>query len=60
MDAERLGFPDNFFDVVVAQIIITAVPNPDATLSEFARVIRPGGEIVVIRHFGADSGLRRL
>jgi phosphatidylethanolamine/phosphatidyl-N-methylethanolamine N-methyltransferase len=60
MDAERLGFPDNFFDVVVAQYVITAVPNPDATLSEFARVTRPGGEIVLVNHIGADSGLRRL
>ena len=57
MDAERLGFPDNFFDVVVAQYVITAVPNPDATLSEFARVTRPGGEIVLVNHIGADSGL---
>ena len=60
MDAERLGFPDNFFDVVVAQYVITAVPNPDATLSEFARVTRPGGEIVLVNHIGADRGLRRL
>jgi phosphatidylethanolamine/phosphatidyl-N-methylethanolamine N-methyltransferase len=60
MDAERLGFPDNFFDVVVAQYVITAVPNPDATLSEFARVTRPGGEIVLVNHIGAESGLRRL
>ena len=60
MDAERLGFPDNFFDVVVAQYVITAVPNPDATLSEFARVTRPGGEIVLVNHIGADSGLRHL
>src|SRR5215212_9027976 len=28
MDAEKLGFPDNAFDVLVAQYVITAVPNP--------------------------------
>jgi phosphatidylethanolamine/phosphatidyl-N-methylethanolamine N-methyltransferase len=60
MDAERLGFPDNFFDVVVAQYVITAVPNPDATLSEFARVTRPGGEIVLVNHIGAERGLRSM
>src|SRR5437879_2749996 len=43
MDARRLGFPDAFFDVVVAQYVITVVPDPDATLDEFARVARPGG-----------------
>jgi len=59
MDAERLGFPDHAFDVVVAQYVITAVPNPDATLTEFARVTKPGGEIILINHLGAESGLRR-
>ena len=46
MDAQRLGFPDAAFDVVVAQYVITAVPSPEATLDEFVRVIKPGGEIV--------------
>src|SRR3954463_1276636 len=32
MDAQRLGFRDAFFDVVVAQFVITAVPDPEATL----------------------------
>jgi phosphatidylethanolamine/phosphatidyl-N-methylethanolamine N-methyltransferase len=59
MDAERLGFADGFFDAVVAQYVITAVPNPDATLSEFARVTRPGGEIILVNHLGAEAGPRR-
>jgi phosphatidylethanolamine/phosphatidyl-N-methylethanolamine N-methyltransferase len=59
MDAERLGFPDSFFDVVVAQYVITTVPDPEATLDEFARVTRPGGEIVLVNHIGAEAGLRR-
>src|SRR5439155_18302065 len=32
MDAKRLAFPDNSFDVMVAQYVITAVPEPEATL----------------------------
>ena len=60
MDAEHLALPDQSFDVVVAQYVITAVPHPEATLDEFARVIRPGGEIVLINHIGAESGPRRL
>ena len=60
MDAEHLALPDKSFDVVVAQYVITAVPHPEATLDEFARVIRPGGEIVLINHIGAESGPRRL
>ena len=58
MDAQHLGFQDGVFDVVVAQYVITAVPDPEATLNEFARVLRPGGEIVLVNHLGAESGMR--
>jgi phosphatidylethanolamine/phosphatidyl-N-methylethanolamine N-methyltransferase len=59
MDAKHLGFPDGYFDVVVAQYVITAVPEPEATLDEFARVLKPGGEIILVNHIGAETGLRR-
>ncbi len=59
MDAEHLSFPDASFDVIVAQYVITTVPNPEATLDEFARVLRPGGEIVLVSRVGAEAGLRR-
>jgi phosphatidylethanolamine/phosphatidyl-N-methylethanolamine N-methyltransferase len=59
MDAEHLNFPDCSFDVVVAQYVITTVPNPEATLDEFARVLKPGGEIVLVSRVGAEAGLRR-
>jgi len=58
MDAQQLGFADAAFDVVVAQYVITAVPDPEATLDEFARVTKPGGEIVLVNHLGAERGLR--
>jgi phosphatidylethanolamine/phosphatidyl-N-methylethanolamine N-methyltransferase len=59
MDAEHLDFPDNSFDVVVAQYVITAVPDPEAALTEFARVLKPGGEIVILSRVGAEAGLRK-
>ena len=59
MDAQRLGFPDASFDVVVAQYVITAVPDPEATLDEFVRVTKPGGEIVILTRVGAEAGFRR-
>jgi phosphatidylethanolamine/phosphatidyl-N-methylethanolamine N-methyltransferase len=59
MDAQHLGFPDDSFDVVVAQYVITAVPDPEATLDEFARVVKPGGEIILVNHLGAETGFRR-
>jgi len=60
MDAQRLGFRDGVFDVVVAQYVITAVPNPEATLDEFVRVLKPGGEIILVNHLGAEAGLRAI
>jgi len=60
MDAQRLGFADGYFDVVVAQYVITAVPDPEQSLDEFARVVRPGGEIILVNHLGAEAGFRRL
>jgi phosphatidylethanolamine/phosphatidyl-N-methylethanolamine N-methyltransferase len=59
MDVGHLGFPDASFDVVVAQYVITAVPDPDAALDEFARVLKPGGEIILVNHISAEGGLRR-
>ena len=58
MDAQHLGFRDGVFDVVVAQYVITTVPDPEATLDEFVRVVRPGGEIVLVNHLGAEDGIR--
>lgn len=58
MDAEALDLPDNSFDVVVAQYVVTAVPDPEAALDEFVRVVRPGGEIVITTRIGAGKGLR--
>jgi phosphatidylethanolamine/phosphatidyl-N-methylethanolamine N-methyltransferase len=60
MDATKLAVPDASFDVVVAQYVITAVPDPEATLDEFVRVLRPGGEIVLVNHIGAEGGPRKL
>ena len=61
MDACRLGFRDQTFDAVTAQFLITLVPHPEEALDEMARVLRPGGEIVLVNHFGQDSGpLARL
>ena len=56
MDAQRLEFPDNSFDVVVAQYVITSVPDPEATLDEFARVLKPGGEIILMSRVGPKPG----
>jgi phosphatidylethanolamine/phosphatidyl-N-methylethanolamine N-methyltransferase len=59
MDAENLTFPDASFDVVVAQYVVNTVPHPEVALDEFARVLKPGGEIVLINRVGAEEGPRK-
>jgi phosphatidylethanolamine/phosphatidyl-N-methylethanolamine N-methyltransferase len=60
MDAEKLEFPDDSFDVVMAQYVVTAVPNPEAALDEFVRVLRPGGQLIILTRVSADAGMRRF
>jgi phosphatidylethanolamine/phosphatidyl-N-methylethanolamine N-methyltransferase len=56
MDATNLAFPDASFDCAVAPYVLTVVPDPHATLDELARVVKPGGEIVLVNHVGAETG----
>lgn len=60
MDAKHLAFADGTFDAVVAQYVVTAVPEPEATLDDFVRVLKPGGELILVNHIGAESGPRKL
>ncbi|MGH6836630.1 MAG: class I SAM-dependent methyltransferase [Methylocella sp.] len=56
MDAARLAFPDAHFDAVVAPYVLTVVPDPQASLDELARVVKPGGEIILVNHVGSGQG----
>ncbi|MGA7386054.1 MAG: class I SAM-dependent methyltransferase [Methylocella sp.] len=56
MDAARLAFPDAHFDAVVAPYVLTVVPKPHASLHELARVVKPGGEIILVNHVGSGQG----
>lgn len=57
MDAERLAFADAAFDCVVAQFVITLVAEPERVLTECARVVRPGGEIILVNHLYSENGV---
>jgi len=58
MDVEDLRYPDESFDVVIAQYVVTAVPDPEQALDEFYRVLKPGGEIIIATRISAQGGLR--
>lgn len=57
MDAHNLAFPDEAFDCVVAQFVITLVADPERVLSECARVVKPGGEIILVNHLYSERGV---
>lgn len=57
MDAMALEFPDGHFDAVIAPYVLTVVPDAHRTLDEMARVVKKGGEIVLVNHIGAERGL---
>jgi phosphatidylethanolamine/phosphatidyl-N-methylethanolamine N-methyltransferase len=57
MDAMRLGFRDDCFDFVVAPYVISTIPDPRIALDEMFRVTKPGGEIVLVNHIGAEKGV---
>lgn len=43
MSAEKMGFPDNYFDVITAIEVIEHIPGLGSALDEIYRVLKPGG-----------------
>lgn len=56
MDARQLDFADESFDTVAAMHVLSVVPEPERVMAEVARVLRPGGEAVIVNHFARDTG----
>jgi len=56
MDAHELRYEDASFDCVVGQFVITLVADPERVLSECARVVRPGGQIILVNHLYSETG----
>lgn len=54
MDARTLDFPDASFDHIAAMHIMSVVPEPERVMAEMARVLRPGGTILIVNHFARD------
>lgn len=46
-DFERLRYPDGFFDAVLAMGVLEYLPSYDAALAGTARILKPGGTVVL-------------
>ena len=46
-DAEALPFPDDHFDAVISTFGVMFVRDPEAAAAELARILRPGGRLVL-------------
>ncbi len=49
-DAARIALPDASVDALVCTFVLCSVESPRACLSEFARVLRPGGRLHLLEH----------
>ena len=60
--AEQLPFCDHSFDIVSLITVLAFVPKPGLALGEIARVLRPGGRLVLgdLGKWSSWAALRRL
>jgi ubiquinone/menaquinone biosynthesis C-methylase UbiE len=49
-DAQDLPFPDASFDTVVATLALCTIPDECRAVAEAARVLRPGGRLLLLEH----------
>jgi len=52
-DAETLPFSDNRFDTVVCALSLCSIPNSTKAIAEMARVLKPGGRLLLLDHIGS-------
>jgi SAM-dependent methyltransferase len=48
MDGEHLDFPRDHFDAVFCHTVLHFTPNPAAMIAEIHRVLKPGGEAIIM------------
>ncbi|MFW1676544.1 bifunctional demethylmenaquinone methyltransferase/2-methoxy-6-polyprenyl-1,4-benzoquinol methylase UbiE [Pontibacter sp. JAM-7] len=56
-NAERLPFPDNTFDVITIAFGLRNVTDKDAALQSMARVLKPGGKLLVLEFSKTENPL---
>lgn len=52
--AEALPFEDDSFDTAVCTLSLCTIPDPAASIAEMKRVLRPGGQLLLLDHIGSS------
>ncbi len=47
MDAQKLEFPDETFDLIVNRNVVWVLEEPEKAYAEWLRVLKPGGRIII-------------
>lgn len=55
MDAHKLTYKANSFDVVMAASVLSAVSDPEEVMKEMIRVTKKGGEIAVVTNLRRNT-----
>ena len=58
-DAQALDFPDASFDTVLCALGLCAIPDDRLAVTEMARVLRPGGRLLLVDHVAASASALR-
>ncbi|WP_339896212.1 class I SAM-dependent methyltransferase [uncultured Algibacter sp.] len=55
MDVQNMDFDDNSFDTVVTSCVFCSVPDPVKGLQEIKRVMKPGGQFIMLEHVRSSN-----
>lgn len=58
IDAQAIPYPDETFDIVIANFMLYHVPDREKALTEIRRVLKPGG--ILVAATGGENHLREI
>ncbi|MCA3564794.1 MAG: class I SAM-dependent methyltransferase [Methylocystis sp.] len=54
-DIHTIGHPDQSYDVIALPFVLTLLSAPERALDNCRRMLRPGGEVIIVSHFQSEA-----